>query len=53
MTILHPYTWYLTELLGEVTATELQPRTTYFLNEHSTIWSSGQFGQMVECLFQN
>ena len=23
---------------GEVTATGLEPRTTYFLNEHSTIW---------------
>ena len=24
--------------LGEVTATGLEPRTTWFLNEHSTIW---------------
>ena len=23
---------------GEVTTTGLEPRTTYFLNEHSTIW---------------
>ena len=30
-----------------VTATGLEPRTTYFLNEHSNIWPN------VECSFKN
>ena len=35
---------------GEVTATGLEPRTTWLLNEHSTIWPNwpNEFGQMVE-----
>ena len=37
----------------KVIATGLEPRTTQFLNEHSTIWPTGQFGQMVECSFKN
>ena len=37
-----------------MTATELEPRTTWFINKHSTsLTNTGQFGQMVECLFAN
>ena len=35
----HPYQYeFFQPKYGKVTATGLEPRTTWFLNEHSTIW---------------
>ena len=40
-------------MIAYVTATGLEPRTTYFINKYSTIWPSNSltFRQTLECRF--